>query len=167
MILLLLAGCISAHADTADTSPESAAVSDSPFCVDWCPDVDGDGLGAPDLACAAVCLPPGSVPTSSACVYVANCSDPEPMVAGHSKPGVRPPVLALTRWKFDARPNLDGDPWYLRDDCDDSDPLLWLWYCYDDDKDGTGDLDSPMPRVCGSVALHPPDEDYHPCPEAP
>jgi len=98
--LLLLSGCISASfADTAD-SADSAAVSDSPFCIDWCPDVDGDGLGAPDLACAAVCLPPGSVPSSSACTYVANCDDPEPMVAGHSKPGVPPPVLALVAWKF-------------------------------------------------------------------
>lgn len=58
----------------------------------------------------------------------------------------------------------DGDGVATADDCDDADPARWLWYCYDDDGDGVGDLDSPLPKVCGSVAVHPTDERYHPCP---
>lgn len=43
-------------------------------------------------------------------------------VPASNSDGVPPPLLALTRWLFDARPNRDGDPWHLRFDCDDSDP---------------------------------------------
>lgn len=67
-------GCVRAHPDSADTA---LGESQEAPCVEWCPDVDGDGLGAPDLACAPECLPPGFVPTSTVCVYVANCDDPE------------------------------------------------------------------------------------------
>lgn len=57
----------------------------------------------------------------------------------------------------------DGDGTRAVNDCDDSDPARWLWYCYDDDKDGTWDADSPMPKVCASVAVPPPDPHYLAC----
>lgn len=69
VLLLVLASCIGTK---PDSSPDSG---DSTACVDWCPDVDGDGLGAVALACAPVCLPVGTSPDESTCPYVANCDD--------------------------------------------------------------------------------------------
>lgn len=118
----LFVGCISTHPDSADTAPGES--QEAP-CVEWCPDVDGDGLGAPDLACAPVCLPSGDCPDTSVCAYVPNCEDPEPMLTAHGEPGVPPPVLALVRWLNDARPNHDNDPYWMRADCDDTDPTVY------------------------------------------
>lgn len=78
------------------------------------------------------------------------------------------PLLFGARPSFPFGPlaDADGDGVRAKDDCDDSDPRAWLSYCYDDDGDGIGDLDSPVPRQCASVARPPADERYHPCPES-
>lgn len=72
----------------------------------------------------------------------------------------------LPSFPFGPMADSDRDGTRAKDDCDDNDPRVWLEYCYDNDGDGTGDLDSPVPRQCASVARPPEDPRYHPCPES-